>query len=236
MSFAAAAAELRRQEIARLSEYVTPPIEAFRSLTPGPLREQIALMMERLGHTIVTDPTAPDLVTIKDGGKRIVACATPSDPAPTGTRAIARLHDAVIAANAQRGIFVTARTFTPDAVHYAKTAPIDLVDGDKLITAMNRSRAGVVLPQTYKAMCHDCGGIVQHSLDKGEALPCSNGHPVASTISRAAIERLSQPAPPSATPTHSWRNMSPKAQRRRAIKAHNHRVHARAISQHRGDS
>jgi len=29
----------------------------MRTLTPAPFREQIALMMERLGHTIITDPT-----------------------------------------------------------------------------------------------------------------------------------------------------------------------------------
>ncbi len=29
----------------------------MRTPTPAPFREQIALMMKRLGHTIITDPT-----------------------------------------------------------------------------------------------------------------------------------------------------------------------------------
>jgi hypothetical protein len=38
-----AAAELRRQEFARLAAAVTPTLEALRSLTPGPFREQTDL-------------------------------------------------------------------------------------------------------------------------------------------------------------------------------------------------
>jgi len=48
MNFAAALDQLRRQEYARLAAMITPT---------APFREQIALMMERLGHTIITDPT-----------------------------------------------------------------------------------------------------------------------------------------------------------------------------------
>ena len=90
MNFTAAADQLRRQEIARLSQYVTPAVEALRSLTPSPYREQIALMVERLGHTVHNNPTAAVLVTTKQGQKYIIACATPSDPGPNGMRDIAQ--------------------------------------------------------------------------------------------------------------------------------------------------
>ena len=137
----------------------------------------------------------------------------------------------MVAANAERGFFVTARSFT-----HAATAPIDLVDGALLIRSMHRSRKGVLLPQTYKAMCRQCGAIVQHRLDRGEALPCGNGHPVAPTIARAAVvkpRRQQQPAaadhqPPQHGPRAKWRNMSPKAQRRRHIRAHNYQMRAGA--------
>jgi hypothetical protein len=238
-SLFAAAAELRRQEFARLADAVTPRLEALRSMTPAAFRSEIALMLERLGHTIITDPTAPDLVTTKAGRKYITACAHPANRAPTQTREIARLHDTVVAANAERGFFVTARSFTPDAEHYAATAPIDLVDGAMLVRSMNRSKKGVVLPQTYKAMCRQCGDIVEHRLDGDEAVPCRNGHRVPPTIARAALvpPRQQQPAaadhqaPPQHGPRAKLRNMSPKAQRRRAIRAHNHQVRARAIRQ-----
>ena len=146
----------------------------------------------------------------------------------------------MVAANAERGFFVTARGFTPDAEQYAATAPIDLVDG-LLIRSMHRSRKGVLLPQTYKAMCRQCGAIMQHRLDREQALPCGNGHPVAPTIARAAVvkPRQQQPAAadhqPQRVPRAKWRNMSPKAQRRRRIRAHNYQMRARAPRQQPAD-
>lgn len=145
------------------------------------------------------------------------------------------LHDAVIAQNAQRGIYVTTRNFTRDAEDYAAGMPavIQLVDGAKLAQSLEMSNAGAVLPNRYKAMCHVCGEIVQHNLDHGTSLPCINGHLVAPTIARAALVRERHPAPPPIARSQ-YRDMSPKTQRRRQIRAHNHKVRARAIKQTRG--
>ena len=89
-------------------------------MTPDAFRAVIADMLEHFGHTIVTNPNAADLVTTKQGRKFVTACATPADLRPTGTRERARLHEAVIAANAARGFFVTARSFTGQAEKYAE--------------------------------------------------------------------------------------------------------------------
>jgi Restriction endonuclease len=164
---------------------VTPRIEAFRSMTADTFRSEIALMLERLGHTVIS--SVSDIVTIKDGRKYITACATPTDPAPTKTPALRRFHDAVVAANAARGFYVTPRGFTAEAEHYAAGAPIDLVDGRLLIRSMHRSRKGLLLPADYKAMCCQCGEIVQRRLDQDAARPCRNGHLVAPTIARAML-------------------------------------------------
>jgi len=54
--FAKAADELRRQEIARLTDAMrTPTLEELQSMTPEDFRREIALMFERLGHTIIDD-------------------------------------------------------------------------------------------------------------------------------------------------------------------------------------
>jgi Restriction endonuclease len=173
--FTLAAHQLWQREFARLSHLVTPRIEALRSLTLSAFRNEIALMMERLGHTIIT--TSPELVTTKGGRKFVTHCANPLDAAPTKSPAIARLHAAVVRANAAGGIYVTPHSFTPDAEHYAATMPIiSLVDGEVLNRSMQRSLRGVALPQTYRAMCCECGDIVQHRLDDAKALPCSNDH------------------------------------------------------------
>jgi hypothetical protein len=238
MNFAVAADELHRQEFARLAAAVTPRIEAFRSMTRDIFREEIAAMLERLGHMLIS--AGGDIVTVKDGRKYLTACAEPTEPTPTKTPAVRRLHEAVVAAGAARGFYVTPRGFTPEAEHYAAHAPIDLVDGALLIKSMQRSRKGILLPLAYRAMCRQCGEIVQHRLDNAEARPCGSGHLVAPTISRAALIPFRPPSPAepdaaarTARPGHvvKPRNMSPKAQRRRAIRAHNHRLRSRAIRQ-----
>src|SRR5271170_6925376 len=140
MNFAAPADQLRRQEIARLTDTLTPRLEALRSMTTQGFRSVIALMLERFGHTIISNPEAPELVSVKLEKKFVTACARPANLAPIGTRDLVRLHDAVIAANAQRGFFITAHSFTDQAEKYAESAPIDLFNGGRLIKALNQSR------------------------------------------------------------------------------------------------
>jgi hypothetical protein len=231
--------ELRRQEFARLADTVTPRLEALRSMTPAAFRSEVALMLERLGHVLVTDPAAAELVTTKAGRKYLTCCASPADPEPTRIPALRRLHDRVVAADAQAGFYVTARTFTREAEAYAATAPLHLVDGRLLIRSLQRSRTGVLLPQTYLAMCRQCGEVVQHRLDEAEARPCANGHPVAPTIARAALVPL-RPHSQAATdatpgPAPKWRNMSPKVRLRRKMRAHNRRAQTRTLKRQHSD-
>jgi hypothetical protein len=236
-NFSAAADELRQQEFSRLSAAVTPRIEVFRSMTADAFRTEIALMLERLGHSVVS--TGGDIVTVKEGRKYVTACAKPTEQTPTKAPALRRLHNAVIAANAARGFYVTPRSFTPEADYYAASAPIDLVDAPLLIRSMHRSRKGMLLPADYKAMCCECGELVQHRLDREKARPCSNGHLVAPTIARAALVPFRPPAPEpgsaTAAPKPAFvikpRNMTLKAQRRRKIRAHNNRMRGRALKQ-----
>jgi hypothetical protein len=244
MNFAAAADELRRQEYARLAAAVTPRPEALQSITAGALRDEIAGMWDRLGHTLHTGPGAPELVTTKGERKFITVCANPADPMPAGSAALRRLRDRIAAAGAERGFYVSVRGFTADAQRFAETAPVQLIAGVDLIRSLQRSRKGQLLPQAYKAMCPQCGGIVQHRLDSNEARRCGNSHFVAPTIARAELVKpRQQPTPdhpatgPAVTPKPKiikLRNMSAKAQHRRAIRAHNHQMRARALNQQRG--
>ena len=243
MNFDAAADELHRQELARLSDTVTPSPEQLRSMTAAALAAEIAGMWERIGQQVITSPDAAELVHLKGKRKFISVCANPSDPAPARSAAIRHLRDRVVAASAERGFFFSVRGFTGEALDYAKSAPVQSVDCTQLFRALRSSREGMKLPETYKAMCRQCGDIVQHRLERKEPLPCENGHPVAPTI---ALRDLIKPAPKPApgqtvtgqpTPTHApnvikYRNMSAKAQRRRAIKAHNRRAWASAPQRH----
>jgi len=184
-TFATKVAELRQNEMARLSAAVAPRIETFRAMTCDMLRVEVAAMLDRLGHHVVS--SAGDIVTEKGGQKFITACAIPTDTTPTGIAAVRRLHGAIVANGAARGFYITPHRFAPEAIHYAASAPLDLIDGPLLIKAMRKSRNEMNVPTTYRAMCALCGAIVQHDLDREQAILCGNGHPVPPSIARAAL-------------------------------------------------
>jgi hypothetical protein len=195
MIFSTSAAELRAQELARLSACVPPSLGRMRSMTPGPFREAVSDMLERLGYQIIIGPTAHEMVFTKDGRKMVITCADPANLSDTGSSALGRLHVALLTHNAAQGFYVTSRKFTPEARDYAKTVPIKLVDGKELEKSMRVSFAGVHRPMTYAAMCCECGEAVQHRLDRAEAVPCQNGHDVPPTIALAAVQPKEYPPP-----------------------------------------
>src|SRR5271166_978153 len=182
-------------------------------------------MLERLGYEVITDPGSPEFVVTREGCKSIVACALPSDVEPVRTRDLARLHAAIINANAETGFYVTTRALTPEAEEYVATAAIRLVDGNQLAASMTRSREGSKLPETYQAMCRQCGQIIQHRLDWAGALPRANGHPVAPTIASATLFQR-QPSPAGIAKPESqrpeWRRR--RFRRRRTMPARNRRI------------
>jgi hypothetical protein len=225
MNFDAAADELRRQEFARLRDAVTPRPETLRSMTADALREEIAGMWERLGHTLVSSPDAAEIVTVKDARKFVTMCGNPADPMPARFAAISRLRDRVVALSAERGFYVSVRGFTPDAQQFGDDAPVQLIDSAELIRSMQRSRKGVLLAQSYKAMCRQCGDIVQHRLDSDEAKRCGEGHFVAPTIARSELVKpRQQPATGRNAPAPGMRPLS-----RREIRAHNAKYEARMM-------
>ena len=88
------------------------------------------------------------------------------------------------------------------------------------------------MPQTYKAMCQQCGEIVQHRLDReqDEARPCGNGHMVAPTIARAM---LLPPRPAAAGSGTTRQTPTPRPYSRREIRAHNYKYEARMMKKPR---
>ena len=128
------------------------------------------------------------------------------------------------------GFYVTARHFEPDAISYAAGLPITLVDGNKLVASMRRSKAGIEPPDAYKAMCRIYGAVVGQRLSHAEALPCGSGHFVAPTIALAAIFPEAAPPPVAgvkASPAprqHRGRRVTAKAHNKRLRLAHARRA------------
>lgn len=222
-NFDVAATELREREFTRLASAVVPSIDALRLLNGQQLRARVAAMLERLGYELLTHETAADLVMIKDGKKYVVAFATPTDLAPTPLGHLTRLHSVVVASNAAAGFYITPRGLTLDAEAFARTAPIKLVDGPKLVASIKRSMEGVTMPNSYQAICRQCGEIVQHRLDHAEAIPCRNGHPVAPTIAHAALVMPKQEGGSTISSTYT----PPRRYSRQEVRAHNTKYQAR---------
>jgi Restriction endonuclease len=218
-----AADELREHEFTRLAAAVVPTVEFLRSLTGQQIRARVATMLERLGYELLTPEIAANLVTTKDGKKYVVAFASMTDLAPTPLGDLTRLHSTVVAAGAAAGFFITPRGFTHDAEAYAATAPLKLVDGPKLIASIKRSMADTTMPDSYQAMCRQCGEIVQHTLDRAEAIPCRNGHPVAPTIAQAALVVRKQEGGSTSSRTYT----PPRRYSRQEVRAHNAKYQAR---------
>ena len=99
----------------------------------------------------------------------------------------------------------------------------------RLIKALNQSRKHVLLPQTYHAMCGQCGEIVQHRLGDDEARACGNGHMGAPTIARALIV----PPRPAASASSNMKEPTPRPYSRREIRAHNYKYEARMMKKPR---
>ena len=77
---------------------------------------------------------------------------------------------------------------------------------------------------TYKAMCQQCGALVQHRLDReqDEARPCGNGHLVPPTIARAM---LLPPRPVGWKPGDDAKP-APRPYSRREVRGHNAKYEA----------
>ena len=223
MNFDRAAEALRQREFTRLAAAVVPSVDALRCLTGQQIRARVATMLEHLGYELLTPEIAANLVTTKDGKKYVVAFASMTDLAPTPLGDLTRLHSAVVAAGAAAGFFITPRGFTHDAEAYAATAPLKLVDGPKLVASIKRSMEGVTLPASYQAMCRQCGEIVQHTLDRAEAIPCRNGHPVAPTIARADLVMRKQEGGSTGSRTYT----PPRRYSRQEVRAHNAKYQAK---------
>jgi hypothetical protein len=217
-----AAEVLRQQEFTRLSAATVPTLESLRFLNPRQLRGCVAGMLDRLGYELLTAETTTDLLAAKDGRKYVVAFASTLDQLPVQANHLTRLHQAIIATNAAGGFYVTTRGFSRDAEAFADTAPVKLVDGPKLVASITRSMQGMREPESYRAICRQCGEIVTHRLDQAEAMPCKNGHPVAPTIARAALAVRVQ-AGGSTSRTYS----PPRVYTRREVNAHNSKYSAR---------
>lgn len=99
-----------------------------------------------------------DLVLHKKGAKVVVQCKR-WRTAQVGVALIREFFGVTVAERAERGIFVTAGTFTPDAAEFAHGKPLELVDGLRLAALVAGLQAGHSRPTRAPSLdCPKCGG------------------------------------------------------------------------------
>ena len=164
----AAANNLRDSERWRLAKSLIPSIEELRGLSPQRFEDEIARMFERLGYevrqTAYSNDGGRDAILTKNGHTYLVECKRYAEDGLSGRPDLQKFHSAIITDDATSGFFVTAGRFTQEAIKFAATVPIKLIDQEALVRMMFDSKPAAADDDTYRSMCRQCEDVVSHRL------------------------------------------------------------------------
>jgi hypothetical protein len=148
-------------------------------------------MFERLGYSVkqtsYVNDQGRDAIIYKEGQKYLVECKRYAQDNNIGRPEIQKFHSAIVFDKADRGFFVSSGKFTPGAIEYARSLPIELVDGEYLLRLMFQSKQNVLQDDSYTSVCLDCGSVVRHSLRSPGSKQCENGHLVSPTLTAELV-------------------------------------------------
>lgn len=182
---------LREREWQRLASSLVPSLDELRGLTWQQFEDEIARMFERMGYSVeqtpYTNDGGRDAILIKDGVKYLLECKKYADGGQSGRPDLQKFHSAIITDKAKSGFFVSAGAFTKEAVEWAATMPMELIDGQKLVRLMFHSKPAASDDDNYQSACRTCGKIVIHRLRAPNDVTCSEGHVVQPSLT---LERL----------------------------------------------
>ena len=178
----AAADSLRKSELQRLAKSLIPCIQELRLLSPQRFEDEVAQMFERLGYQVKQTPYTKDggrdAILTKHGKTYLVECKRYAEGGLSGRRDLQILHSAMMTDGAISGFFVTAGRFTQDAIKFAATVPIELIDQDALVRMMFDSKPAADDDDAYCSMCRQCEDVVSHRLRAPQSVTCRNRHDV----------------------------------------------------------
>lgn len=111
--------------------------EILHRYSPIDFEREIANYYIKLGYEVehkggYTADGGIDIIVHKEGKTSLVQCKRFAKNYPVGVELVRAHHGVVAQMNADNGIFVTTSSFTPDAVKFANSASMDLVDGNDL--------------------------------------------------------------------------------------------------------
>jgi restriction system protein len=149
-------------------------LETLRALSWQDFERLVGEAYRRRGYTVEEiGGSAPDGgvdLTLYAGGRKTVVQCKRWRTTQIGVSLIRELYGVMVAEKAERGIFVTTGTFTPDAMTFARSKPLELVDGRALAKLVEGVQTSKTSPQHKPATpaCPKCGGeMVQRVAKRG---------------------------------------------------------------------
>lgn len=132
------------QELAEERRKATQTIEGLRRLAPGEFEAYVRDLLETLGYQKVTlrggsGDQGADVLAEKNGDKVAIQCKRYKGM--VGPHEVRALIGAMGLADAQRGLLITTGMFSIQAEKIADEAPIETIDGNKLIELIAQARA-----------------------------------------------------------------------------------------------
>ena len=153
--------------------------EAIRSLDWDRFEELVEAHYRSEGYSVRRDGgSGPDggvdlRLRSANGGRHLVQCKQWRSQR-VGVKVVRELYGVVAAEGADGGTVVTAGTFTPDAIRFAKGIPMQLVDGDRLEAMIGGALSGLdadtpaTNAETDERVCPRCGSaLVLRSARRG---------------------------------------------------------------------
>jgi restriction endonuclease Mrr len=120
-------------------------LRGFLSLSPAGFEVAVAALLRRIGYRRVlvvggAGDLAADIVCRGPADERVVVhCKRYAPGHPVGSPQLqAFVGMAFVHHRAARAVFVTTSSFTPPARHLARTHPIELIDGPRLVELAQR--------------------------------------------------------------------------------------------------
>ena len=142
-------------------------IKTVRDLSWQAFELLISEAYRRQGFDVTETDTGPDggidIVLRKDGRKIYVQCKHWKSW-KVGVDKVRELNGVVAAKGAYSGILVTSGVFTTEAITFAETCPIELIDGDKLgklIPEIEPAKAAAQIQSEVTPSCPKCGSIMR---------------------------------------------------------------------------
>jgi len=145
-------------------------IETIRALSWRDFEHLVGEAYRRQGYTVLeNNDTGPDggvdLRLKKDGNSFLIQCKQWRNM-KVGVKVVRELFGIVAAEHATCGVVITSGIFTQEARNFAAGKPIDLVEGNQLLTLIgivqNDGPIQLAVIETSKAdrLCPQCGGTM----------------------------------------------------------------------------